>query len=191
MSARGRYGWKTVRSSIRYRNPWITVREDAVVYPNGQPGIYGVVEKGPGVCVVPVTPEGGVYLIRQYRYTVDRVLWELPAGAIGPGETEARACRRELLEETGLSAGRLERLGMFHTALGHETAAIIAYRATGLSFRASGAGKQHDESILEIRKFSPPELRRMVRLGRVPCGIALASLQLNSLRPGTRLAKKD
>lgn len=166
---------------MKYRNAWITVREDAVVYPDGGRGIYGVVEKGPGVCVVPVDEDGGIYLLRQYRYTIDASVWELPAGAIGPGESERAAARRELREETGLSCRRLERLGLFYTALGHENAAIIAYRASGLTVPGALGGGQRDESILEVRRFPAPEIKRMALAGRIPCGIALASLNLHSM----------
>lgn len=175
---RARYGWKTRSSRLRYRNAWIRVREDAVEYPDGRPGIYGVVEKGPGVCVVPVALDGAVVLLRQYRYTIDAEVWELPAGAVAGGEGERAAARRELAEEAGLRAGRLERLGSYYTALGHENAEIIAFRATGLKAlrRRRGLG---DESILEVRRFPPAQLRRMMRAGRIACGITLAALALH------------
>lgn len=148
-------------------------------YPNGQPGIYGVVEKGPGVAVAAVDDSGRICLIRQYRYTLDGIFWELPAGAIQPGEDEAESARRELFEETGLRAGRLERLGNFYTALGHETAEIIAYLADQLETEGrSLANQQHDESILETAWISASQLKKMVAKGEVRCGIALAALGL-------------
>lgn len=181
-----RHGWKTLGSDLKYRNAWISVREDAVVYPDGSRGIYGVVEKGPGVCVVPVADDGGIYLLRQYRYTIDAEVWELPAGAIQPGETQARAVRRELAEESGLAAARLRRLGSFYTALGHETAEIIAYLATGLDARHAPAGRERDETILAVKKVPVGRVRRMIRGNRIRCGIALASLNLY-LQLGTGL----
>lgn len=180
MSSRSKYGWKTTSSKLKYRNDWISVREDKVVYPNGRPGIYGVLEKGPGVCIIPLAPDGGIYFLRQYRYTIDAVAWELPAGAMHPGEGERAAARRELAEEIGLSAGRLKRLGNFYTALGHETAEIIVYLATGLRPLRSRAERQHDESILEVRKIPPARLRRMILGNQINCGVALASLHFLS-----------
>lgn len=171
-----KHGWRTVSSSERYRNAWISVREDKVVYPDGSRGIYGVVEKGPGVSVVPVAADGSVYLLRQYRYTVDAELWELPAGAIVGREGERSAVRRELAEELGMSASRLRRLGDFYTAVGHETAEIIAYRAAGL--RPVAPRRQGDESILEARRFTRTELRRLMAANKINCGITLASLAL-------------
>ena len=179
MTERRRHGWKTLGSKIAYKNSWIRVREDRVTYPDGREGIYGVVEKPAGVCIVPLTARGGVMLLRQYRYTIDRVVWELPAGGISQGETERGAARRELAEEMSLKASKLSRLGNFYTALGHESTEIIAYRAEGLRPLEIPSQAQGDESILEIREFTLPALRRLIASGKLEDGIALASLQLH------------
>jgi len=176
MADRERYGWKTTGSALKYRNAWISVREDAVVYPDGKTGVYGVLEKPPGVCIVPRAEDGGIHLLRQYRYTVDAEVWELPAGGIQPAETEAAAARRELGEEVGLSARDLERLGNFYTALGHETAEIIVFLATGLEPAPAARERPGDESILEVRKVPLREVRRMIRENHIQCGITLAAL---------------
>jgi 8-oxo-dGTP pyrophosphatase MutT (NUDIX family) len=174
MPKKDRHGWKTTKSELKYKNPWISVREDAVIYPDGRAGIYGVVEKGPGVAIVPVDADGGIYLLRQYRYTLDREIWELPAGAMHEGEAELAACARELAEELAMAAGRYEKLGSFFTAPGHENAEILAYLATELS--PVPHLKQHDESILEIRKFSRAEIEGLVARQELHCGITLAAL---------------
>lgn len=176
MSKASRYGWRRTSSRVAYKNDWISVREDSLVFPSGAKGIYGVVQKAPGVCVVPVDPDGRIYFLRQYRYTVDEVMWELPAGGIQPGESERQAVRRELSEEMGLSAANLSRLGNFYVALGHEDAEIIAYAATGLKAKATRDDRQHDETILEVRKFSPAGVRRLIRANRLNDGVALSSL---------------
>lgn len=70
-----------------------------MILPSGRRGIYGVVEKGPGVCVVPADADAdAVTLVRQYRYTIDAETWELPAGSLHAGEGVAAAARRELRE---------------------------------------------------------------------------------------------
>jgi 8-oxo-dGTP pyrophosphatase MutT (NUDIX family) len=174
-----KYGWKTLSSRIAYKNPWISVRHDRIVYPGGRAGIYGVVQKGPGVAVVAVNDAGRIYFVRQYRYTLDQVFYEIPAGAIHENESALASARRELWEEIGLKADRWKRLGNFYTALGHENAEIIVYLARGLKQpQASSLNQQHDESILEIIALPPAEAKRMVRANRIHCGITLAALNL-------------
>lgn len=174
-----KYGWKTESSRPVYQNPWISVKEDRIVYPNGQPGIYGVVEKGPGVAVIALDKDRNIYLVKQYRYTLDDVFLELPAGAIHPGETETQSAQRELFEEIGLRAGRFDRLGNFYTALGHETAEIIAYLAQDLDAEGhSLENQQHDESILEIVRLSIGQAKEVIARGEIKCGISLATLNL-------------
>ena len=96
--------WGKVSTRVVYDNPWINVREDEVVRPDGQPGIYGVVHfKNIAVGVLAVE-DGEVYLVGQYRYTLERYSWEIVEGGCGEGEETLDAARRELEEETGLRA---------------------------------------------------------------------------------------
>ena len=89
---------------MAYENPWIRVREDAVLRPDGEPGVYGVVEvRSPAVFVVPVTEAGEIVLVSVDRYSLGGLSWEVPAGGTDGEETLAAAVR-ELREETGLAA---------------------------------------------------------------------------------------
>ena len=172
-------GWRRTGTKRIYRNQWISVREDRIIYPNGQPGIYGVVEKGPGVAVVALDHQRNIFMVKQFRYALDDVFWELPAGAIHPGEGEIESVKRELFEEIGIRAGRFERLGNYFTALGHETAEIIAYLADQLETEEhSLANQQHDESILEIIRLPVTRVKQMMARGEIKCGISLAALSL-------------
>ena len=177
--AKNKYGWKTLSSKIVYKNPWISVRHDRIAYPDGRKGIYGVVQKGPGVTVVAVNDAGRIYLVKQYRYTLDDVFYELPAGAIHRGESALASAKRELWEEIGLKADKWKKLGDFYTALGHENAEIIVYLAKDLKHpKASNLNQQHDETILETSELSPAETKRMIRGNKINCGISLAALNL-------------
>jgi len=174
-----KYGWKTLSSKVAYKNPWITVRHDRISYPGGRKGVYGVVQKGPGVAVVAVNDAGKIYLVRQYRYTLDDVFYELPAGAIHQEESALASAKRELWEEIGLKAGEWKRLGNFYTALGHENAEIIVYLAKDLKHpKASNLNQQHDETILETAELSPAEVKKRIRSNKLNCGITLAALNL-------------
>src|SRR5690349_10904152 len=111
---RDRNPWKTLSSRITYENPWIRVREDSVIRPDGNPGIYGVVEVRPSIAVVAINERDEVVLVGQWRYTLDRYTWEVPRGGSSEGETDMRAvAARELAEETGVCAGHWIALGTF------------------------------------------------------------------------------
>ncbi len=88
-------------------------------FPGGQEGTYTVIERSDAVFVVPVTVEGSIVLIHNYRYTVRRWLWEVPAGSVEPGDSPLESARRELLEETGGSARSMIPVGSFYDGAGH------------------------------------------------------------------------
>ena len=106
--------WGVLSSREVYRNPWMRVREDQVIRPNGTPGIYGVVEFTPAVGVVALSGDERVYLVGQYRYTMDEYSWEIITGYSDPGESLLVGAKRELREEAGLTAGRWMPLGRCH-----------------------------------------------------------------------------
>ncbi len=105
--------WTRLTSRAIYTNPWIDVREDQVLRPDGSNGIYGVVHfHNLAVGVVPLDAEGRVILVGQHRYPLDYYSWEIPEGGCLVGkETPEEAASRELREETGFSAKRWDYLG--------------------------------------------------------------------------------
>lgn len=94
-----------------YQNPWIRVREDRVIRPDGQPGVFGVVEMVPGVSVVAIDDQGRVALVEEYKYAVGRETLEVVSGAMEPGESPFAAAQRELREELGREASAWSDLG--------------------------------------------------------------------------------
>jgi 8-oxo-dGTP pyrophosphatase MutT (NUDIX family) len=103
--------WTTLSSREVYANPWIRVREDQVLRPDGSPGIYGVVTTHLAVGVVALTEADEVVLVGQWRYTLGAFSWEIVEGGAHPGEDGLTAIRRELVEEAGYEAEHWERLG--------------------------------------------------------------------------------
>jgi len=103
--------WRTLSTRTVYKNDWICVREDQVVRPDGQPGIYGVVQTRIAAGVIALTPDHQVYLVGQWRYPFEAYSWEIIEGGTDPGEDPDLCIQRELKEEAGLVAQRWQRLG--------------------------------------------------------------------------------
>jgi len=92
--------WKTLKSRLVYQNPWTSVREDIAEMPDGNITIYGVVEAGECVGILPFLDDERVVLVRQYRYVFgESHRWEMPTGGVKEGETLLDAAHRELREE--------------------------------------------------------------------------------------------
>jgi len=125
----------TVRESVeKYHNEFFTVREDQVVRPDGKPGTYAIVTLKPGVCILPVEADGTVYLVRQFRYAVERESLEAPAGSLDEGEPPLEAARRELEEEMGIRAAEWLDLGAMDLDTSIIRCALHLFVARGLSF---------------------------------------------------------
>ena len=99
--------WRIKDSQVKYKNPWISVREDQVTRPDGKDGIFGVVEMVAGASVLPLDDDGFVYLTKEFHYAIEQDSIEVVSGAIDEGETAFEAAKREILEETGLSIKNL------------------------------------------------------------------------------------
>ncbi len=127
--------WTTLSSREVYENPWIAVREDRVIRPDGSPGIYGVVHfENRAIGVLPVDEDGSIWLVGQFRYPNQVYSWEIPEGGGSPDESPEMAALRELREETGLIAARLEPIGgLVHLSNSVSDETCHLFRATGLT----------------------------------------------------------
>ena len=137
---------------------------DEVELPNGNKSVREVVRHPGAVCVIPVTDEGEVIMVRQFRYAFGQVLLEIPAGKLEPGEDPLRAALRELEEETGTVAEKIEHIGELYTTVAILDEKIHMYLATGLTCK--NAHPDEDE-FLEVEKIPLPTLVDMVMRGEI------------------------
>ncbi|MBN1461095.1 MAG: NUDIX hydrolase [Armatimonadetes bacterium] len=170
-----RHAARVLSTDSVFRGHVIQVRRDRVVMPNGAEATREVVEYPPSVGIVAVPERGRVLLIRQYRYTVDEYLWEIPAGKTDPGERPHSAARRELREETGYTAGRFELLAHCYTSPGVLTERMRLYLATGL--RHAPLVPDSDECI-QVRVLPVQRALHMIGTGRIRDGKTVLGLIL-------------
>jgi ADP-ribose pyrophosphatase len=120
--------WRTLGRNYLYKSPWCAFRVDDVELPGGARIEYGVLEGGGFAAVVPVTRGADVVLVRQWRQPLDAFTLELPSGGVDADEEPERAARRELVEETGYRAEKLEHLASVHTSTGRSTEVCHLFR---------------------------------------------------------------
>jgi 8-oxo-dGTP pyrophosphatase MutT (NUDIX family) len=173
--------WRTLGSRPVYENPWISVREDEVIRPDGHPGIYGVVHyKNTAVGVLPVE-EGHVYLVGQYRYPLERYSWEIPEGGCPEGEEPLDAARRELREETGFRASSWEKLGEADLSNSVADERAVWFLATGLS---PGERRPEGTEVLGVRRVPLGEALAMALDGRMRDALSQLALLNYAVRQG-------
>src|SRR5512135_469209 len=115
-SSLARAAWRQLTSRRIYENRWMAVREDQVRLPDGRETIYGVVDCGNCVGVLPFVDRDHVLLVGQFRYVAQRFTWEMPTGGVRAGESLEAAAQRELEEEAGRRARRLAWISSYHTS---------------------------------------------------------------------------
>lgn len=166
-----------------YAGRVLSLDVDEVEEPGGVRAIREAVRHSGSVATLAVHDDGRVVLVRQYRYPVDRQVWELPAGRRDPAESPEAGARRELEEETGLRAARLEPLVTFFTTPGFCDEVMHLFRATGL--RQDEARPEEDERI-EVRAVPIEEARAMIGRGEIQEGKTLVALLLELERRRAR-----
>lgn len=126
-----------------------------------------------GVAILPVFEDGSMLLERQYRHTLDRYIYEIPAGRIDKGEAPRHAARRELSEETGYVAGKLSFMFRFYEAPGSITQTLHVYLAERLSEGETSFDKDEEISVLRISSAKAMQMIRSNRImdGKTICGV--------------------
>lgn len=158
---------ETVSSEVLYDGKIICVKKDKARLENGRIVTRELVSHPGGVCIVALNDQDQVYMVRQFRYPYHRVLLELPAGKLEPGEDPLECGKRELEEETGMTAASYENLGDFYPTVGYVDEVLYTYLATGLTKTA-----QHldENEFLDVELIPLEKLYRMVMNGEIQDG---------------------
>ena len=165
--------WRTLASRTVYRNPWLTLREDTVIRPDGAEGIYSVVEIRPSCGVVAIDDDNQIALVGQWRYVHNRYSLEIPTGGSEQDETPLDAAKRELLEETGLTAGDWTAIGSIDNSNGATTDVAHLFLARNLS--AGPPVPQGDEQV-ELRWMPFVDAVASVMKGEITESVSVAGI---------------
>lgn len=173
--------WKQLDSRTIYENPWMEVREDHVINPGGGKNHYGYVHfKNRAIAIMPLDDDGSTWLVGQQRYTLGEYSWELPMGGAPLDESPLVAAKRELREETGLTAMRWSEVMRLHTSNSITDEVGIVYIAEGLT---QGETEFEETEDLEIRRLPLDEAVRLVNDGEITDAISVAAiLRVSALR---------
>jgi len=156
-----------------YQNPWIEVVEDRVVKPNGSEGIYGrVLYRKLSVGIIPISRGGDTWLVGQYRYPIERFSWEIPMGG-GPRDAPLETARRELREETGLTADRMDELMRVYPSASITDELAVLFLARDLT---EGETDYDDTEELTLRRLPLTDVFAMVMAGEIIDAISMTGL---------------
>ncbi|MDO7742284.1 MAG: NUDIX hydrolase [Pedobacter sp.] len=171
--------WVTVESRKIYENNWIGLTEHQVINPSGGPGIYGEVHfKNLAIGILPLDENRNTWLVGQYRFPLKAYSWEIPEGGGPLGLPPLDSAKRELLEETGLTASHWTELQRMHLSNSVSNELAIIYIATGLTM---GIAAPEETEELVLRKVPFDEAYAMVMDGRITDSMSVAAILKTSI----------
>lgn len=158
---------KEISSKEVFSGVLLHVFSDEVLLPNGKEARREYIKHPGAACIVPLTEDGNVIMERQFRYPFHRVLLEVPAGKMDPGEAPETAALRELKEETGIVPDEMIFMGPYYPTCAYSDEVIYMYLARGLRFEA-----QHfdDDEFLTLEQIPLDELVREIMEGKIADG---------------------
>ena len=171
--------WKRLRRKTVFDNPWMTVYEDRVINPGGGENDYGNVHfKMKAIGIVPLDDDGNTWIVGQERYTLGEYSWEIPMGGAPHDEDPLEAAKRELKEETGLTARDWAELMHLHLSNSITDEEGLVFVATSLE---QGETAFEESEQLEIRKLPLADAVNMVHKGEITDVVSVAALLKLSL----------
>ena len=166
--------WKTLNCQVAYENAWIKVTHRNVINPSGNPGIYGIVHfKNQAVAIVPLDEDNNTWLVGQYRYTLDEYSWEVPEGGCPVHENPLETARRELLEETGITAQTWLEAGQLRLSNSVTDEKGWIFVAKNLHY---GTAAPEDTEQLQLKKIPFSKAVDMVMQGEITDALSVAAI---------------
>lgn len=154
----------TLESRLVYEGHFLKVSRDRIRLPDGRESAREFIRHPGAVMIVPLLDDGRLLLERQYRYPMERVMLEFPAGKLDPGEDKLACAQRELLEETGYRAAEWAHAGVLHNAIAYSDEGIEIFFARGL---VAGERQLDEGEFLDLVTHTPAELDQLAARGEL------------------------
>jgi len=167
--------YEILKSQVVYRGKIFDIVKKKIKLPDGREGNFDIINHNDSVAILPVDREKKVWLVRQYRYPIAKHLLEIPAGVMEDGEDPMECAQRELREEIGMGAEKMEPLGQFYLAGGYSTEYMHVFLASGL-FKSYA--KPDDDEFIRIEKYPILEILQMAKNGELEDAKTFAALFL-------------
>jgi ADP-ribose pyrophosphatase len=167
--------FELIKSEALFQGRAFKIRRDTMKTPGGLETKFDIVEHGGSVVIIPMDKDGNILFVRQYRHAAGMDLLELPAGTRDGGESYDVCASREIREETGMEAGKLQRIGDFFLAPGYSTEFMVVFLATDLKHNPLEAD---DDEFLQVEKIPVQKAVEMAKNGEMPDAKSLAALFL-------------
>lgn len=167
--------FELLKSEPVFQGRAFKIRRDFLKTPDGRETKYEIVEHGGSVIIIPVDVYGNLLFVRQYRHAAGMDLLELPAGTREGDEPHEVCAAREIREETGMAAGKLERIGDFYLAPGYSTEFMAVFLATELTYSPL---KPDADEFLQVEKIPIQRAIETAEKGEMPDAKTLAALFL-------------
>jgi 8-oxo-dGTP pyrophosphatase MutT (NUDIX family) len=166
--------WKTHNSTMVYESPWISVTKHDVTNPGGLPGTYSVVHfKNLAIGIIVLDEENNTWLVGQYRYPINQYTWEIPEGGGNPDIDPLESAKRELLEETGITAKKWTKIQEMHLSNSASDEFCILYLAQDISI-----GESHPEPDEELQLVKIPfeDLYQLLLEGKITDSLTVTAI---------------
>ncbi|MBI2560147.1 MAG: NUDIX hydrolase [Planctomycetes bacterium] len=175
---------KTLKTEIIYKGKKVLFQRDEVELESGRKTIRELTIHPGSAAIIPMLPDSRIIIIKQYRYAVKNTLYEIPAGTLEPGETPLQCAHRELKEETGYTAGKMEKLIQFYPSPGISNELMHLFFAKDLKKAGRGGSRTAlSDETLAVLEVNMDEAIEMIKNGKIIdaktiCGILLCSKDL-------------